>query len=136
VAMRLRLLVLLVFAVPLAVWFTAEWLHVAAAGGSPVVEGEVVRREETRRLGGIPAGQLTIRIDGTDTLVTADTNRDAVRDLPDRVRFHYTGDPGREVFVEGEENPLWGALILWAITLGITLFCFYPLLRRRLTGQG
>ncbi len=125
--MRAKLIVALPFAVVLAAWHAQEYLHVWGARNAPVVEGDVMRREQFRRSGGIPAGRLSIRIVGTDTMVVAETNKQAMQELPDRVRFHYTGDPNREVFVEGEEHPLWVALFLWVASAGIVVFCVLPL---------
>ena len=138
--MGLPRLVLLTFAavtVVIAVWHTAEAWHVLGATRSPLVAGEVIRREPWRRFGRVPAGRLSIRILGSDTVVVAETDRTALEGLPHRVRFHYTGDPGREVFVEGEEQPLWVALFLWAVSGGLILvLCGGPLLRRRRSGSG
>jgi hypothetical protein len=127
---RAKLIVALPFAIGIAAWHTQEYLHLRGALGAPVVDGVVIRREEFRRFGGIPAGRLSIRIVGTDTVVIAETNKQSMQTLPGRVRFHYTGDPGREVFVEGEGHPLWVALFLWVFSVGIVAFCIVPLFRR------
>jgi hypothetical protein len=129
-AVRAKLIVTLPFAIAIAAWQTQEYVHLRGALGTPVVDGDVIRREEFRRFGGIPAGRLSIRIVGTDTIVIAETNKQKMQELPGRVRFHYTGDPSREVFVEGEGHPLWVALFLWVFSAGILAFCIVPLFRR------
>jgi hypothetical protein len=68
------------------------------------------RREISRF--GIPAGRLTLQVDATGVTVFAVTNWSEITDMPQQVRFHHSGTPGEEVFVEGEENPIWVALIL------------------------
>jgi hypothetical protein len=124
--MRWKLLVILPFAIWIAATNTAEYLHIRGAGEAPVVEGDIINRAEYRHSGGIPGGKLTIQIVGQPATVTAITNKDAMKSLPQRVRFHYTGDPSREVFIEGEENPLWIALLLWVVSAGIILFWVVP----------
>ena len=128
--MRAKLIFILPFAIGIAAWETRESLHLWGALAAPIVEGDVIRREQFRRFGGILAGRLSIRIVGTDTVVIAETNGQAIRELPARVRFRYTGDRGREVFVEGEEHPLGVALVLWLVSAGILAFCIVPLFSR------
>jgi hypothetical protein len=129
--MRAKMIFILPFAMGIAVWETHEFVHLCGAMGATVVEGDVIRRQEFRRFGGIPAGRLSIRIVGTDTVVIVETNKQAMRDLPERVRFRYTGDPKREVFVEGEEHRLGVALFLWVVSAGIAAYVIVPLLQRR-----
>jgi hypothetical protein len=125
-SMRWKLIVVFPFAIWIAVTHTSEYLHLRGAMDSPIVEGDIISRQKTRRSGGIPAGQLTIQIVGEKTTVTAITNLDDMKKLPRRVRFHFTGDPNREVFIEGEEHPFWVALFLWIASAGILLFCILP----------
>ena len=43
-------------------------------------------------------------------------------DVPDEVRFHYSGDPAREVFLfEHEENPYWILLTCWGLSALLVL---------------
>lgn len=63
--------------------------------------------------------------------MVAETNKQAMQDLPEHVRFHYTGNPDREVFIEGEEQPLWMALFLWVVSAGIVAFWIVPLFWRQ-----
>jgi hypothetical protein len=96
--MRLKLIFVLPFAIGIASWQTCELIHRLGARGDPITDGEVTSREEFRSFGGIPAGRLSIRVVGTDTVVIAETNAQAMQELPDRVRFHYTGEaPGQRV---------------------------------------
>jgi hypothetical protein len=120
--MRWKLLFALPFFIGIAIWESAECIHILDAGDAPVVEGIIVEREEFRRWGGIPAGKLTVELAGETTTVIARTNKTAMEELPERVRFQYTGDPKREVFIEGEENPFWVALFLWLVSGGIVAF--------------
>jgi hypothetical protein len=129
--MRIQMLAVLPFALGLAIWHTVEFVHLCGAWHAPVVEGTVIDRKPIRRFGGIPAGQLSIRIAGTDTVVVARTNKHAMKELPDQVQFRYTGDPNREVFIQGEEHPLWVALFLWVVSAGIVVFCLLPFFRPR-----
>ena len=101
------LVVIFIFATPLGIWYLAEAVHAWSAMSSPQVDGIVLARAEDRRFGGIPAGRMTIKIENTDIVVTARVNRAALDRFGKRVRFHYTGDPTREVFLDGEEDPFW-----------------------------
>lgn len=123
--MRWKLVAAFPFALGIAVWQSVEYVHILGAGDAPIVEGDIIRREDYSRAG-IPGGKLTIRLVGQNITVTANTNKVAMKDLPQRVRFQYTGDPDREVFIEGEEHPLWVALFLWIVSAGILLFCILP----------
>lgn len=133
--MRAIMLFVLPFALALAVEETVAYAHVWGVRDAPFVEGDVIHREAFRRFGGVPAGRLSIRIVGTDTVVIAETNKQALRELPARVRFRYNGDPWREVFVEGEEDPFWVALFLWVVSAGIVACCILPRCRRPYTPQ-
>jgi len=111
------LVVIFIFAMPLGGWYLAEAIHAWSGMNGPQVDGIVLKREEYRRFGGIPAGRVTIKIENTETVVTAEVNRAALERFGKRVRFHYTGDPTREVFLDGEENPL-GSLGVAVFFLG------------------
>lgn len=124
--MRWKLIFVLPFAIGIAAGETVEYIHILGAVDAPIVEGTIVRREEFRRWGGVPAGKLTIELADQEVSVIARTNKEAMKKLPDKVRFQYTGDPEREVFIEGEEHPFWVALFLWAVSAGIVAFCIAP----------
>jgi hypothetical protein len=104
-----------IFAIPLGGWQFVEWWHAHQAQRYPLVEGRVIERTEFRRWGGIPAGRLTIRSSAVAGDVVAEVAKYAMEQIPDDVRFHYSGDPTREVFVEGERNPIWAMLIFWGL---------------------
>jgi hypothetical protein len=131
---RLQLLWVAAFGLGIAVWESGESIHLLAALPYPVVEGEVISREPFKRFGGIDAGRLKVRIVGSNTVVTAETNRPDLKNLPHCVRFRYTGDPGREVFLWGEENPVWVALFLYIASGVILLVVLAPVPRRNEAG--
>jgi hypothetical protein len=93
---------------------TIDWY---IASHAPVVTGQVVSRTPTSWLS-IPRVDFTIRIEGTDTDVHARTQRGMIDKVPAVVRFHYTGDPKRNVFLfEQELNPGWLVLLFWGAAL-------------------
>jgi hypothetical protein len=104
-----------IFAIPLGGWQFAEWWHAHQAKRYPLVEGHVINRTEFRRWGGIPAGRLTIRSSAVAGDVVAEVPKYAMEQIPDDVRFHYSGDPTREVYLEGESNPFWAVVIFWGM---------------------
>ena len=84
-----------------------EWLPVFATRNAPIVDGRIIARNPIRRIGFVPGADFTIRIEESGTIVHAQTQRYLMQDMPDTVRFHYSGDPAREVFLfEEEESPL------------------------------
>ena len=84
-----------------------EWLPVFATRNAPIVDGRIIARNPIRRLGIVPSADFTIRLEDSDTIVHAHTQRYLMQEMPDTVRFHYSGDPAREVFLfEEEESPL------------------------------
>jgi hypothetical protein len=84
-----------------------EWLPVFATRNSPVVSGRIVARDPVRRLGFVPGADFTIRVEESGTIVHARTQRYLMQEMPDTVRFHFSGDSAREVFLfEEEESPL------------------------------
>ncbi len=95
-----------------------DWFVVRKA---PVVTGRVESREPTSWLS-IPRVDFTIRIEGSDTLVHARTQRGMMFKVPAEVRFHYTGDPARNVILfEQELNPGWLVLLFWGASLLLAL---------------
>jgi hypothetical protein len=91
------------------------------------VEGTVLSKEEYCRFGGIPAGRVKIQIAETNAVVIALVNRSVLERLGQQVRFHYTGDPVEEVFLEGEEDPVWafGVAMFFLVcpTVLLVLYC-------------
>jgi hypothetical protein len=95
-----------------------DWFAVRNA---PVVSGRVMSRTPTSWLS-IPRVDFTIRINGSDTTVHARTQRGMMNKVPDIVRFHYTGDPNRNVFLfDQEANPGWLVLMFWGGALLLLL---------------
>jgi hypothetical protein len=123
------LVLVFVICVPLGAMLFGEWLHMWTARNYPLVEGTIIHREPFSRFGGIPAGRLSIRIAHTDTIVIAEVNKTAMENFPNGVRFHYSGNPAREVFLEGEENPFWAVVFLWGSPL--ILLVMYVTLKGR-----
>src|SRR3954469_14574531 len=100
-----KICVLTVFAIPISAWEFTEWCHVHAASKYPLVDGRIVNRTDYRRWGGVPATRLTIQTaDGKVQVMAKETRHNTDRDS-ELVQFHYSGDPGREVFIEGGESP-------------------------------
>jgi hypothetical protein len=101
--------------------FSFEAFHVFAVRNAPIVTGHIVARSPIRQYS-VPRVDFTIQIEGSDTAVHAHTARYLINKIPDTVRFHYNGDPLREVFLfEHEENPYWIVLFLWGAALGLAL---------------
>jgi hypothetical protein len=98
-----------------AVCETIEYVHQWGARNSPMAEGEIVGRGRGVSFGFLPRVKLKIRLRESDTYVYAITNRPDAEAFAGPVRFRYTNDPSREVFIEGEEEPLWVALFLYAM---------------------
>jgi hypothetical protein len=127
----LRLIVFAVLALVFGTVMFVAWLPRLADMRHPVVEGKVVDRTPIKPWG-IARVDFTIELaNDPATKVHAFTQRYLMDKLPQRVRFHYSGDPSYEVVLhEHEENPLWVALCCWAIgaVLGFLAFAF----RRRM----
>ena len=101
--------------------FSIEAFYVFAVRNAPVVTGRVIARDPiTQYL--VPRVDFTIHIQESDTRVHAHTQRYLITRLPDIVRFHFGGDPAREVFLfEHEENPYWILLFCWVVAPGLTV---------------
>jgi hypothetical protein len=93
-----------------------SWFPRLAVSHSPVVTGSVVARTPIAEWG-VPRADFTIKVPGEPDLVHAHTQRYLLNKIPDRVRFRYSGDPSRRVYLfEHEENPLWVGLFCWAVS--------------------
>ena len=100
------------------------WIPRAMVINSPVVTGNVRARTPITEWG-IPRAEFTIEVLETRDVVHAHTQRYLLDRVPAQVRFHYSGDPSRWVYlVEHEENPLWIGLVCWAVSvfLGAVLY--------------
>ena len=85
---------------------------------APVVDGTVVARKAVRVHEILPRADFTIQIDGEDVEVHAITGRYLLDRIPDKVRFHYSGDATRVVFLfDYEQNPIWMCLLCWGIAV-------------------
>jgi len=63
----------------------------------------------------LPAARVTVQIKNSQQTVAAVMPHFTADTFSGTVRFHYSGDPRRLVHLEGEDNPLWLGLLLWAI---------------------
>jgi len=101
--------------------FSVEAFHLFAVRNAPIVTGRIISREPIRQYS-VPRVDFTIQIEGSETQVHAHAQRYLLDQIPDTVRFHYNGDPAREVFLfEHEENPFWIVLFCWGTAAGLTL---------------
>lgn len=102
-----------------SVAFLIEVWHVMSVRTTPILSGRIVDQKPILQFGALRA-DITIQIDGKPERVHARVQRDLMSTLPPIVRFHYAGDPSREVFLfEHEENPLWIAGSFWLVTIAI-----------------
>ena len=112
--------------------FSVEAFHVFAVRNAPIVNGRIVARNPIRQYS-VPRVDFTIQIEGSGVLVHARAQRYLITRIPDMVRFHYNGDPAREVFLfEHENSPYWICLFGWAIALGLALSMRSAAVRRAL----
>jgi len=87
-----------------------KWLPRYAVRNAPIVSGDVISREPTKR-----SVNFTIKLEGSETKVYARTGIYLLNEVPENVRFHYSGNPTIEIYLfEYEENPLWISLVCWA----------------------
>jgi hypothetical protein len=123
-----KLLVITAFAVPIGAVELGEWLHWRAAQQLPIEQGVVMRREDFRRWGGIPAGRLHVRMAKDKAIVQAQMSRSAMLKAPNVIRVHYGGNAKDEVVLATEPNPIWLVLLFWGL-LGV-LWMMYLVPRR------
>ena len=101
--------------------FSVDAFHVFSVRNAPIVTGRILTRVPISQYS-VPRVDFTIQIEGSDTQVHARAQRYLMDKVPATVRFHYNGDPTREVFLfEHEENPYWIVLFCWAAALGLAL---------------
>jgi hypothetical protein len=99
-----------------------DFVHMFTVRNAPVVTGHIVSQNRIKQFL-LPRVDFAIQIDGTNTEVHAITERSLLyKNLKD-VRFHYSGDPAREVFLfEYESNPIWMVLEVWVpLFIGVLL---------------
>jgi hypothetical protein len=101
--------------------FFIEALHNFPVRNAPIVSGQIIARTPTSFYS-VPRVDFTIQIDGTTTEVHARAARGLMAKVPTDVRFHYSGDPAREVFLlEHEGNPWLLVLLFWGMSLLLAL---------------
>ncbi|GEM_PF-6567843 len=90
--------------------YLCDFVHMFTVRNAPIVAGHIVGQNRIKQFL-LPRADFTIQIEGTSTQVHAITERSLLyKNLKD-VRFHYSGDPSREVFLfENESNPIWMVL--------------------------
>jgi hypothetical protein len=101
-----------------------SWIPRLAVSRSPVFTGTVVARTPITEWS-VPRVDFAIKIAGSPDVVHAHTQRYLLSKIPNRVRFRYSGDPSRLVYLfEHEENPLWIGLFCWTTSafLGTVLY--------------
>lgn len=113
---RIGVLLGAIAALALAIVMGVESYDILRDWGAPVVSGQVVSRvlvpDRIRR-----RTDFTIRIDGTTTEVHAHPPKYLLNLIPTSVKFHYTGDPSRTVFLfEHDEKPWWICLVMVALS--------------------
>jgi hypothetical protein len=91
------------------------WLPRLAESDAPIATGNITARVPITEWG-VPRVDFTIELaDNPQVVVHAHAQRYLIDKVPQQVRFRYTGDPAREVFLfEHEENPVWIALVCWS----------------------
>jgi hypothetical protein len=101
------------------------WMPRAMVANSPIVTGNVRARTPITEWG-IPRADFTIEVSETRDVVHAHTQRYLLERVPAQVRFHYSGDPSRRVYlVEHEEDPLWIGLFCWAVSAFLGAIVYY-----------
>jgi len=88
----------MVFAALCGLVFLVQAIPVILNFRAPVVEGSVVSRKLIRLYDVLPRVDFTIQIDGKDVKVHAITGKYLLDEVPNKVRFCYSGDPAKDVF--------------------------------------
>jgi hypothetical protein len=99
--------------------FAVESLHVFSVRDAPIVSGRILQRVPIEQYS-IPKADFLIQVAGSAAQVHARTPRYLIDLVPDTVRFHYNGDPAREVFLFEEENsPYLILLLFWGCAFAL-----------------
>lgn len=102
-----------------------EWLPNFTGRSFPVVGGKIVQRQAFQQWS-MPRVDFTITVDDSKDVVHAFAQGDLINKVPEKVRFHYTGDPAREVFLfEHEEDPFWIMVIVWGCSALLLMIVIY-----------
>ena len=113
-----------------------EWIPRREASKSPIVEGRVTARVPVTQWG-VPRVEYSIELPSKNANVRAHTQRYLLDQIPNQVRFDYTGDPQQEVYLhEHEENPLWIWLFCWAASAVLGVLSFYQWRKLRAKASG
>ena len=92
-----------------------SWLKIAGERNFPIVAGRVLERTPCKDWG-VPSVDFTIEVVGEHAHVHSITGKYLMTRVPEIVRFHYSGNPERKVFLfEYAENPLWIWLFCWSL---------------------
>ena len=110
---RTKVLLVTILAIAFGAFFCGEAFQILRVINAPIVTGDVLSTAPVK-IWGMPRTDITIQIQGSTTQVHAITGGYLLPTLPKSVRFHYSGDPSREVFLfEHEESPFWIILLCW-----------------------
>ena len=112
---RTKLYILLPFAWLLGFVLALDAAAARSRPGSKFASGMVVARQLQANQWGVSRPLLTIQIAGTTTFVHASLSMNSSDNVPDAVSFFYSGDSTREVFLQQETDPLWGALLMFLL---------------------
>ena len=131
---RTKLYIFLPISWLLGLFLAMDVVKVHSHSSSALVYGQVVERQIHANQWGISRPYLTIQINGTSALVHASLSMNSVDEMPDKVSFFYSGDPSREVFLQQETDPLWGALLMFLLPpIGLLMIHFWERRERRRT---
>ncbi len=119
-----KLLLVMVVGIPATIFLFVDFLHSLPSPTDRLVQGQVVGREMGTAALGIQRPLLTVQLDDADVLVQASLSMNDIDDMPDHVTFYYSGDPGREVYLQEETNPIWGTIILVIVLTGGFIWIF------------
>ena len=109
----------------LGIFLALDAVKAHSHSSNTFVSGRVVGSQIQANQWGISRPDLTIRINGTSTIVHASLSMNGVNEMPDEVSFFYSGDPSREVFLQQETDPLWGALLMFLAPLVVLLMIYF-----------
>ena len=118
----------------LGLWAWKEHRRVETASEYPIVEGVIIDGYLKEINWMVKRPFLTIRIKGEDTTVNALLMQNGIADFPRDVKFHYSGNPKYEVFLEGETDPLQMVWFFFGLPTALSivlLFVHFVILPRK-----
>ncbi|MGE3182117.1 MAG: hypothetical protein AB7N71_10835 [Phycisphaerae bacterium] len=111
--------------------YLPQTMHVYAVRNCEIVTGTIISRKETRGFS-IPHTDFEIQILDTDIVVHARTGLYPELQESGTVRFRYSGDSQREVFLMDYEESPFGVLILsWGCAIALGGFLIYEIRKER-----